>query len=220
MKKHHDEIEPNQRKANLTLMGKIGSMLNLRMLFGVALIALSFISAFLISSSANRMVTVWSAKVDLAAGSVIDPEDVETTQVLMPSNIGLYLDGNISIVGNHIVRAIGASEIIPAYALSEDALANLRKVPISVPASKLPYRLKTGELVDVYGIPKQQLSAMGDSKPLKPGLILNQVAIEGIDLEASKLGGEVGITLLVPEELVARLIQALAISDFVLVKSP
>jgi hypothetical protein len=220
MKQQKNNEEIAGRASTLPSMSYLKSMLNLRMLFGLVLIAASFISAFIISSSANRMVTVWSATVDMAPGSVIEEADVERVRVLMPSNIGMYLDGDLPIVGNYIVREIGSAEVIPASAVSQTPISNLRKVPIALPTSRLPFQIKTGDIVDVYGIPKPQISMSGELKAIKPGLVLAQVGIEGIDLEASKLGGEVGITLLVPEELVAKVIQAVSVSEFLLVKSP
>ena len=210
----------NQPKSSISSMAQVKSFINLRLLLGVVLISASFISAFIISSSSNRMVTVWSATIDMPIGSIIDEKDIEQTQVTMPNNIAMYLDGQASIVGSYVVRGIGAAELIPAYAISKTPISNLRKVPLSIPAVRLPYEIKTGDLVDVYAIPKQQLSSGIDSRTAKPGLIISQTAIDGINLESSKLGGEVGITLLVPQESVAKFINALSASEFVLVKSP
>lgn len=210
----------NQRKPSVTSVAQVKSFINLRLLLGVVLIAASFVSAFIISSSTNRMVTVWSATIDMPIGSIIDEQDIEQTQVTMPNNISMYLDGKASIVGSYVVRGVGAAELIPAYAISKTPVSNLRKVPLSIPAVRLPYQIKTGDLVDVYATPKQQLGNGLDSRTMKPGLIISQTAIDGINLESSKLGGEVGITLLVPQESVAKFINALATSEFVLVKSP
>lgn len=209
----------NPKTPALSSINQVKDLFNLRLLLGVVLIAASFVSAFIISSSTSRMVTVWSAASDMPVGSVIDVQDIEQTKVNLPRNIAMYLDGRASIVGSYVVREIGAAELIPAYAISKTPISNLRKVPISIPAGRLPYQMKTGDLIDVYAIPKQLSTALGEQRS-KPSLVLSQVAIDGINLEASKLGGEVGITLLVPQEAVARVVNALSTSDFILVKSP
>jgi hypothetical protein len=48
---------------------------------------------------------------------------------------------------------------------------------------------------------------------------LAEVGIDGIDFEASKLGGEMGITLLVPTEEINDFVSAMSNFEFLLVKS-
>ncbi|MEY3165873.1 MAG: hypothetical protein RLZZ291_390 [Actinomycetota bacterium] len=192
---------------------------NLRLAFGILLICTSFVSAYLLSSSTNRMVTVWSATKDLAPGSVIQDEDIEQTQVLMPDNAQYYLDGMNSILGSFVVRPIGAAELIPAYAVTTEPNTDLREVPISIPVNRLPYQIKTGQIVDVYAVPKEQLSVTQDNLKSRADLLLSSVGISGIDSESGKLGGEVAVTLLVPEQLVGELISSMPKNDFVLVKT-
>ncbi len=192
---------------------------NLRMVFGILLICTSFVSAYLLSSSTNRMITVWSATNDLAPGSVIQQEDIEQTQVLMPNNAQFYLNGINSILGSYVVRQIGASELIPAYAVTTEPISDLRAVPISIPINRLPYQIRTGQLVDVYAVPKQQNSLTQQNLKSRANLLLYSVGISGIDTESGKLGGEIAVTLLVPEQLVSELVSAMNNYDFVLVKT-
>lgn len=212
-------LQEKSDKKGVSKFPQINFSINFRMAFGIVLIIASFISAFIISSSTNRMVKVWSSKVDLAPGAIIEADDIVQTEVLLPRNISMYLDGSAPIVGSSVLRQLSAAELIPAYALSNETNFNLRKVPISVSGSRLPSGLKVGDVIDLYAVPKQVISSNGDVS-FKPGLVISQLAVDGVDLEASKLGGEVGITLLVPAESVNRVISAVAVSDFVLVKTP
>ena len=50
--------------------------INSRIILGGTLIAISFISAYIISDTNNRMTTVWSATTDLAPGEIIEAGDV------------------------------------------------------------------------------------------------------------------------------------------------
>jgi hypothetical protein len=193
--------------------------LNLRLAFGILLICTSFVSAYLLSSSTNRMVTVWSATKDLAPGSLIKDEDIKQAQVLMPNNAQFYLDGMNSILGSYVIRPIGAEELIPAYAVTTEPISDLREVPISIPINRLPYQIKTGQIVDVYAVPKQQTSLNQENLKSKAALLLSSVGISGIDSESGKLGGEIAVTLLVPVQLVNELVSAIAKYDFVLVKT-
>lgn len=192
---------------------------NLRLAFGILLICTSFGSAYILSSSTNRMVTVWSATKDLAPGSLIKDEDIKQTHVLMPNNAQFYLDGMNSILGSYVIRPIGAEELIPAYAVTIEPISDLREVPISIPINRLPYQIKTGQIVDVYAVPKQQTSLTQENLKSKAALLLSSVGISGFDSESGKLGGEIAVTLLVPVGLVNELVSAIAKYDFVLVKT-
>ena len=90
----------------------------LKTILGGCLIAASFISALVISNTSSRRITVWSAAVDLDKGEEITAKDVVISKVLLPSNATNYIDGQVSIIGSSVVRAIGIDELIPAYALS------------------------------------------------------------------------------------------------------
>ena len=74
--------------------------------------------------------------------------------------------------------------------------------------------------MDVYAIANEQFSSISASKKDSAEILLSNIAVNGIDIEASKLGGEVGVTLLVPKEWVTRIVSSMANSDFLLVKSP
>ena len=189
------------------------------MLFGAALIVASFFSAYLISQSANRMVTVWSAAVDLAPGTVIGAGDIVATRVLLPENAEFYLDSTSPIIGSYVLRSLGSSELIPAYALSETVFEPFQQVPLSIPRSRAPFGITSGDIVDVYAFPREQFGAGDSGSNAKAKLILAGASIDGIDFEASKLGGEMGITLLVPIAQVAQFVSVMTDSEFVLVKS-
>ena len=87
--------------------------IDIRMVLGGLLILASFISAYVISQSTSRMVTVWSADVDLAPGEVIEESDISLSRVALVDKAEYYLDGGSSIVGTHVIRQVKASELIP-----------------------------------------------------------------------------------------------------------
>ena len=65
--------------------------IDIRMLLGGLLIVASFISAYVISQSTSRMVTVWSADVDLAPGEVIEESDISVARVALVDKAEYYL---------------------------------------------------------------------------------------------------------------------------------
>ena len=190
----------------------------LKTILGGCLIAASFISALVISNSSSRMITVWSAAVDLDKGEVITAEDVVISKVLLPGNAGNYIDGQVSIIGSSVVRAIGIDELIPAYALSSQVDEQLQQVPIAIAFSQVPKDIGSGQRVDIYGITKSELRTQSlDSGRYKSRLIASDLVIDQVDDQANTLGGDLVITLLVPRPIIPKLIEDMGNYNFILV---
>ena len=190
----------------------------LKTILGGCLIAVSFISALVISNSSSRMITVWSAAVDLDKGEVIAAEDVVISKVLLPGNAGNYIDGQVSIIGSSVVRAIGIDELIPAYALSSQVDEQLQQVPIAIAFSQVPKDIGSGQRVDIYGITKSELRTQSlESGRYKSRLIASDLVIDQVDNQANTLGGDLVITLLVPRTIIPNLIEDMGNYDFILV---
>lgn len=190
----------------------------LKTILGGCLIAVSFISALVISNSSSRMITVWSAAVDLDKGEVITAEDVVISKVLLPGNAGNYIDGQVSIIGSSVVRAIGIDELIPAYALSSQVDEQLQQVPIAIAFSQVPNDIGSGQRIDIYGITKSELRTQSlESGRYKSRLIASDLVIDQVDNEAKTLGGDLVITLLVPRPIIPNLIEDMGNYDFILV---
>jgi hypothetical protein len=190
----------------------------LRTILGGCLIAASFISALVISNSSSRMITVWSAAVELGQGEVITSDDVVISKVLLPSNAANYIDGEVSIIGSSVVRSIGADELIPAYALSSQIDEQLKQVPIAISFTQVPKDIGSGQRVDIYGITKSELRSQSlTSGKFKSRLIASDLVIDQVDNQASALGGDLVITLLVPKPIIPSLIEDMGNYNFVLV---
>ena len=190
----------------------------LKTILGGCLIAASFISALVISNSSSRMITVWSAAVDLDKGEVITAEDVVISKVLLPGNAGNYIDGQVSIIGSSVVRAIGIDELIPAYALSSQIDEQLQQVPIAIAFSQVPKDIGSGQRVDIYGITKSELRSQSlESGRYKSRLIASDLVIDQVDNQANTLGGDLVLTLLVPRPIIPNLIEDMGNYDFILV---
>jgi hypothetical protein len=190
----------------------------LKTILGGCLIAVSFISALVISNSSSRMITVWSAAVDLDKGEVITAEDVVISKVLLPGNAGNYIDGQVSIIGSSVVRAIGIDELIPAYALSSQVDEQFQQVPIAIAFSQVPKDIGSGQRVDIYGITKSELRTQSlESGRYKSRLIASDLVIDQVDNQANTLGGDLVITLLVPRTIIPNLIEDMGNYDFILV---
>ncbi len=160
---------------------------------------------------------VWAATVDLAPGEVLTDSDLTKVRVRLLDNSEQYLSSKAPIAGASVLRPIGAAELIPSFAISNESNPNLQVVPISIPREWAPIELKSGRVVDVYGIPNRGVEFTGESR-LQSRLILSEVAIDSIDSSSRDLGGRIGISLLVREFEVSKLISSINSNDFLLVQ--
>lgn len=196
---------------------EISLYLTPRYILGLTLILASFTSAYLISKASDKTFMVWAATVDLAPGEVLTDSDLTKVRVRLLDNSEQYLSSKAPIAGASVLRPIGAAELIPSFAISNESNPNLQVVPISIPREWAPIELKSGRVVDVYGIPNRGVEFTGESR-LQSRLILSEVAIDSIDSSSRDLGGRIGISLLVREFEVPKLISAINSNDFLLVQ--
>ena len=191
----------------------ISFFLTPRYLMGLFLIITSFVSAFIISNSSDRTVTVWASTGDLAPGEIITSEDVVPMRVRLIENGEQYLSTSFEIVGASVLRSIGSSEFVPSFAISQDFDNTLQQVPISVAQEMAPVSLKSGAVVDIYGVPE---SNQGDGKKDGTKLLLSGISIDSVT--ANEFGGRILITVLVPSQLVSELITVIGKQQFLIVK--
>ena len=142
---------------------------------------------------------------DLAPGEVIESSDITRVRVRLPENAAQYLDGSARIEGASVLRSIGAAELIPSFAISSEIDETLVQVPISVPRELSPMEISGGAVVDIYGLPNRSNQMSG-------------ITIDSVDDSTRELGGRVGVTLLVPNDLVLRLVTAMNDYELLLVR--
>lgn len=165
------------------------------------------------------MITVWGASVDLAPGEKIEASDLEVIRVRLPENASQYLDARTDLVGATVLRAIGKAELIPSYALSDETDLTLARVPISITREWAPNELRTGAIVDLYGIPNRA-NQFSEDRNSNGRLIIPGISIDSIDNSTRELGGRIGMTLLVPQAQVESIISAISNYEFLLVIQP
>ena len=196
---------------------EISLYLTPRYILGLTLILASFTSAYLISKASDKTFMVWAATVDLAPGEVLTDSDLTKVRVRLLDNSEQYLSSKAPIAGASVLRPIGAAELIPSFAISNESNPKLQVVPISIPREWAPIELRSGRVVDVYGIPNRSVEFTGESRT-QSRLILSEVAIDSIDSSSRDLGGRIGISLLVREFEVSKLISSINSNDFLLLQ--
>jgi hypothetical protein len=185
--------------------------------FAIGLLALSLFAAFAITGQANKSVSVWTASKDLAAGDAIKDGSVTEVKVFLPTNSDKYLSADSKIINLAANRRILKGELLPASAISRIFEGeSSRSVPLKIARSDLPNDLSSGQSVDIYSLPQDDLNSI---KSRKTELISIGVAVESIDLKSREMGGDIGIVLKIPERDVIYLLSALNQSRIVVVRN-
>ena len=189
--------------------------LNPRVASAIALLGISLIAAVAISSSANRSVFVWAANSQIAAGNEIKDSDIKKVRVFLPDNSKLYFSSKANLTGSTLLRTVGAGELIPAAAVSNEKDGKNRKsVPIKVSRNDYPADLARGAVIDIYSLPAKDMNVKSASM-----LIAHGVVIESIDLRSRDIGGEIGIVIRLSDESIENFLTETINSKLVVVRS-
>src|SRR3954468_13497919 len=124
--------------------------LDLRLVLGLVLVLGSVLLGARVGSAADATVPVWAAAGDLAAGTVLTPEDLVAVDVRLDDVAGSYLASSTRPEGRTLARGVGDGELLPRAVLAEPA--RLVQLALPVQAGYVPPSLRRGQLVDVYAV--------------------------------------------------------------------
>lgn len=187
-----------------------------RTIAAVSLICASFLSAYVLSSMANRTELLWSAKTSLAPGVRISLSNLTPKRIAIPDGFQAYIRASENINDFVVVRSVGAGELLPSMAVTSNSLSQqMSSVPVSVHASDLPADLATGEIVNLYHV--------GDSHLAKefgpPNLVISHAYILAVDRKGQNLGGDLTLTLSVNTKFIMQVLDATASGRIVVVRT-
>ena len=186
-----------------------------RNVIAITLIVASFLSAYILSSLANRRVLIWSARVPLTVGSRVSAGDLMAERVALPEGNSLYLTADRDVRGYLILRPIKVGELVPTSSLSASAESlNVSAVPIKVHIADLPADISVGEVVNIYHVGESQLSK--EVEP--PTLVLSRTSILGINRKGENLGGDLSLTVSTSSKTILKLLAATSSGHLVLVR--
>lgn len=186
-----------------------------RLFSAIALIIGSFLSAFVLSSLANRTELMWTARAPLIPGRVITANDIVAHRVALPEGDDHYLSVHRELAGSVVIRSVGVGELIPVIAISKDLEAiRTSSLPISVHGSDIPSDLQAGESVNLYHVGDSRLTE--DIGP--PRVLLYHTYVLGIDRKGQNLGGDLSLTLSVNVKNVLDVLAATASGRIVVVR--
>lgn len=191
--------------------------LDLRLVLGILLILVSVVVGARVLAGADSSVPVYVLTRDLAAGSVLAPEDLKVQRVRLFADGDRYVSAAGSKpVGYVLLRSLGSREFLPRAALTgQRDVAQVRTVTLPVRRNHLPLGLRHGDVVDVYtsapaaGTPARTGASATSATRGQPRRVLAAVPVDAVSDTAGRLGGsdETGVVLRVP---VAQLAAAVA----------
>ncbi len=141
--------------------------LDLRLVLGVLLVLGSVLLGARVLAGADATTPVWSVTADLAAGTVLGPEDLVAVDVRLGDTAGAYLATATDPAGRTLARAVRAGELLPRTVLEEPE--DRVQVALPVQAGYVPPALARGSVVDVYGVTDPAGTATGEGVVLVVG---------------------------------------------------
>lgn len=184
-----------------------------RLVVGVLLVLVSVVVGARVLSSADRSTLVFALTKDLAAGSVLDADDLERVRVRLYDNAGEYVAAGEPPVGYVVRRGLGRGELLPRQALAlprEDV--DYREVTVPIDAGRLPPGLAAGAQVDVWVTPEDAEVA----------LVLQGVTVLDVQADGGAFSGSatVPVVLQVRPREVPALVSAMSLGRIDVVRVP
>lgn len=185
-----------------------------RFLIGAALIVGSIMIGALVVGGADDRVMVWSARHDLAAGTVVTTDDLLAVPVAM-DQASRYLDASgTEIIGRRLGRAIGQDELVAITAVGASD-SDRRLITVPVEPVHAPTDVAHGDRVDVYSSPRDAATAGGSSRLVLTGALVEQVST---DIDSAR--GELAVVLDVRADQAALVVNAVRTGVLDLVRVP
>ena len=185
-----------------------------RFLVGCALIVGSVLIGAVVVGGADDRVMVWAARHDLAAGTVVNADDLMAVPVAL-DQAQRYLDASRQdVLGRHLGRAVGQDELIAISSIgSSDEDRRLITVPVE--PAHAPTDLLHGDRVDVYTSPRDAATAGGSSR-----LVLTNALVGQVSMEVDTARGELAVVLDVKADQAAAIVTAARTGVLDLVRVP
>lgn len=179
-----------------------------RLLIGVLIVLASCVGIIALTSTLDKTVPMYVAKVDISLGEQLGPEMLEVSNVKLGDLTDRYVPAHPeSIAGYRANSLIRAGELLPASALGLQAGTNRRPVSVNLPDA-LPAAITAGSHVDVWVASKDR-AANGFAAPT---LLLPAAEVTFRAERQTGFGGTDGtvVELLVVDEKLADLLEAMA----------
>lgn len=175
---------------------------DLRLWLGILLLVGSTAAGSLLLSRGEDTVTVWRTTRDLAPG--IAPTGLEPVAV-SPDLAGEGYARPGDVLEGHLRWPITSGGLLPLAALDAAPRPKTRQVTVPVDPLHAPVALQSGDLVDVWSMPRPDGGSPGGQSP---SLVLPAAVVTSVAEDAIGIGGEIAVVLEVPAAVVASVVAA------------
>jgi hypothetical protein len=154
-----------------------------RLWIGLTIVAVCVLVGARVLATADETVQVWATTRAAAAGTTLQPEDLQLQRVHFadPDALGRYLGrSEMPPDGMTVSRDVGAGELVPRAAVAHGATTDLVQVPLSVQSDDLPATARRGAVVDVWVAP-------ADPERAPARLVLDGVTVVAVPDSSSGL---------------------------------
>lgn len=160
-----------------------GLRADVRLLVGVALIALSIAGVWFVVDAAQRTVPVLAADRTIAQGEAVTPSDVRVVEVALGQLGDAYIASGELVGGAVATRTIEAGELVPASALADAAEARTTRVVVES-ASDVPRSIEAGSVVEVWEAPLLDRGLFDT-----PRILVADATVVSVARDESMMGG-------------------------------
>jgi hypothetical protein len=174
---------------------KLKNSQKIYMIVGLTTSLLASLALYLNAERAGKRQEVWVTTSSIAAGQVIDKQDVELIRVDLGQVAENYLNSESEVIGKSALEPLAPGNIIRPENIG--IKSNLRNVALSISNGHLPPSLKTNNWVDIW---------FSDPVKMSSTLIIPKTSVVWVDEINSNFGGVTTVVVAVPEVNVLQLI--------------
>lgn len=204
------------KRCNFAVMSTSKASNQNRLYIAISLFLLSILAAFAISIIGNTSKSYWVVNKPLAAGVEISASDISSGKALINYGSHHYLSTQTNPVGSFTLRSISAGELLSSQSITRNRRGDVsEEVSLAIRSSDIPMEVEVGDYINVY----QVFDSRNGETLLPPSRILSGAFVASIDRERSNFGGDIAVSLFLPQALVPKLLAATSSGRIVLAAS-
>ncbi|WP_232818933.1 SAF domain-containing protein [Homoserinimonas sp. OAct 916] len=186
-----------------------GRWIDVRLIVGVVLVAVSIAGVSLIVTLADRTIPIYAARIDLAAGEVVTADKLVVADVQLGSRSASYVQpGDLDRGQAVAVRPIAAGDLVPTSALGAQMGVQMTSVVVTL-AGQASAAVDTGAVVDVWAASSRDRARFDT-----PTVLVSEASVVRLfESDGFMRSGEKQVELLIPKARVPDVLEAIANSD-------
>jgi hypothetical protein len=183
--------------------------------FGLFLIAVSLVAAFILTGAVGAKANFYVASKVIAAGETFTLNNLKVAQYVSSGLDGIYLKAGSPILGKVATHNFLPGNLIDGSGISDNTSDGFQIVALSATRNDFPLNLIPGDQVDLYVLPNSNDG--GSAVAVKR--ILTSATVLDIDTQSSNLGGAINFTIKVSSSDLTGFFTALAGKELEVVKN-